>query len=68
MATVRYSDDDRERMRRDKEARMEEARREDLYVEFLYETGRMRVADRRPISEETMKKIASLDIRWHDGS
>ncbi len=63
---IRYSDDDRERMRRDKKARKEEARREALYFEFLRENDLLRTADRRPISEETIRKISTLDLRWRD--
>lgn len=66
MTMIRYSDDDRERMRRDNEARQEEARREHLYTQFLCENGYMGVADRRPISEEAMQKISTLDLRWRD--
>jgi hypothetical protein len=66
MTVIRYSDDDRQRMRRDKAAREAAARREALYVEFLCEKGLLPLADDRPISEETIRKIGTLDLRWRD--
>jgi hypothetical protein len=66
MTMIRYSDEDRERIRRDKEARQEEWRREELYMQFLCENGYMTIADRRPVSEELIQKIGSLDLRWRD--
>jgi hypothetical protein len=62
MAIIRYSDADRERMRQEAEELMEQRRREELYVDFLLETGRMRTADNRPMSEETMRKLTSLQL------
>ncbi len=70
MTMIRYSDADRERMRQEAEALIEARRREELYVDFLLETGRMRIADSRPMSEETMNKLTSLKLdpnkRRHD--
>ena len=63
---IRYSDDDRERRRRDEEARAEQGRRQALYWEFLEETGRRGIADRTPVSQEWLDEIGRLDPRWRD--
>ena len=59
---IRYSDDDRERMRREQVAASAHAQRERLYFHWLIDNGHMGVADRRPVSRELMEKIGNLEI------
>ena len=66
MTMIRYSDDDRARMRQDDEARAEQWRRDQLFFEFRCETGRVGIADRTPVSREASEKIGRLDLRWRD--
>ena len=69
MAMIRYSDADRERMRHEQEALREERRREELYVQFLLETGRMGIADRdAPDPLAGLEGTGRLDLRWRDRS
>ena len=62
MAMVRYSDDDRERMRQEDEAIRQFRRREEVYFEFLCETGRVGTPDRTPVDPRWQEKLARLRI------
>ena len=68
MAMVRYSDDDRERMRQEDEAIRQFRRREHLYFQFLRETGRLRIADRTQIAPPWPERFSRprIDPRWLD--